>query len=166
VLSVILMYLYDISWFAAFLSALQEIPSDNTCSGWHFLFVLWWYVWLYTENPYSCCVFPLQVLMKDIVTSVPQEEVKTVIRKCLEQAALVNYQRLSEYAKLEGKSLLLCVRYTVVETHLLTCWVSESYRERFLSHKTQMWESKCSVGMVSEFSGAELAIYCYHTCLL
>ncbi|XP_056293025.1 calcium-dependent secretion activator 1 isoform X1 [Pseudoliparis swirei] len=42
-----------------------------------------------------------RVLMKDIVTSVPQEEVKTVIRKCLEQAALVNYQRLSEYAKLE-----------------------------------------------------------------
>lgn len=47
--------------------------------------------------------------MKDIVTPVPQEEVKAVIRKCLEQAALVNYQRLSEYAKLEGKLLLLCV---------------------------------------------------------
>ncbi|XP_050978406.1 calcium-dependent secretion activator 1 isoform X1 [Labeo rohita] len=44
-----------------------------------------------------------RVLMKDIVTPVPQDEVKTVIRKCLEQAALVNYQRLSEYAKVEGK---------------------------------------------------------------
>uniref|UniRef100_UPI003AAA68DF calcium-dependent secretion activator 1-like n=1 Tax=Centroberyx gerrardi TaxID=166262 RepID=UPI003AAA68DF len=44
-----------------------------------------------------------RVLMKDIVTPVPQEEVKTVIRKCLEQAALVNYQRLSEYAKLEAE---------------------------------------------------------------
>ncbi|XP_035237817.1 calcium-dependent secretion activator 1-like isoform X1 [Anguilla rostrata] len=44
-----------------------------------------------------------RVLMKDIVTPVPQEEVKTVIRKCLEEAALVNYQRLSEYAKVEGK---------------------------------------------------------------
>uniref|UniRef100_A0A8C7P2U4 Ca2+-dependent activator protein for secretion a n=1 Tax=Oncorhynchus mykiss TaxID=8022 RepID=A0A8C7P2U4_ONCMY len=43
-----------------------------------------------------------RVLMKDIVTPVPQEEVKTVIRKCLEQAALINYQRLSEYAKVEG----------------------------------------------------------------
>ncbi|KAJ7998946.1 hypothetical protein DPEC_G00210270 [Dallia pectoralis] len=43
-----------------------------------------------------------RVLMKDIVTPVPQEEVKTVIRKCLEQAALVNYQRLSEYAKVEA----------------------------------------------------------------
>ncbi|XP_068449506.1 calcium-dependent secretion activator 1 isoform X5 [Clinocottus analis] len=42
-----------------------------------------------------------RVLMKDIVTPVPQEEVKTVIRKCLDQAAQVNYQRLSEYAKLE-----------------------------------------------------------------
>uniref|UniRef100_A0A8C9YU14 Ca2+-dependent activator protein for secretion a n=1 Tax=Sander lucioperca TaxID=283035 RepID=A0A8C9YU14_SANLU len=42
-----------------------------------------------------------RVLMKDTATLVPQEEVKSVIRKCLEQAALVNYQRLSEYAKLE-----------------------------------------------------------------
>ncbi|XP_043108680.1 calcium-dependent secretion activator 1 isoform X10 [Puntigrus tetrazona] len=45
-----------------------------------------------------------RVLMKDIVTPVPQDEVKAVIRKCLEQAALVNYQRLSEYAKVEEKS--------------------------------------------------------------
>ncbi|XP_070405205.1 calcium-dependent secretion activator 1 isoform X1 [Nothobranchius furzeri] len=44
-----------------------------------------------------------RVLMKDIVTPVPQEDVKTVIRKCLVQAAMVNYQRLSEYAKLQGK---------------------------------------------------------------
>ncbi|XP_058647907.1 calcium-dependent secretion activator 1 isoform X18 [Onychostoma macrolepis] len=42
-----------------------------------------------------------RVLMKDIVTPAPQDEVKAVIRKCLEQAALVNYQRLSEYAKVE-----------------------------------------------------------------
>ncbi|KAM9799684.1 calcium-dependent secretion activator 1-like isoform 17-T17 [Syngnathus typhle] len=42
-----------------------------------------------------------RVLMKDVVTPVPQEEVKAVIRKCLEQAALVNYQRLAEYAKVE-----------------------------------------------------------------
>ncbi|XP_078270689.1 calcium-dependent secretion activator 1 isoform X2 [Rhinoraja longicauda] len=44
-----------------------------------------------------------RVLMKDIVTPVPQEDVKVVIRKCLEKAALVNYTRLSEYAKIEGK---------------------------------------------------------------
>ncbi|XP_034547783.1 calcium-dependent secretion activator 1 [Notolabrus celidotus] len=42
-----------------------------------------------------------RVLMNDIVTPVPQDEVKTVIRRCLEQAAMVNYQRLSEYAKIE-----------------------------------------------------------------
>lgn len=45
--------------------------------------------------------------MKDIVTPVPQEEVKAVIRKCLEQAALTNYTRLSEYAKIEGKVNLI-----------------------------------------------------------
>uniref|UniRef100_A0A7N9AUZ6 Ca2+-dependent activator protein for secretion b n=1 Tax=Mastacembelus armatus TaxID=205130 RepID=A0A7N9AUZ6_9TELE len=44
-----------------------------------------------------------RVLMKDIVTPVPQEEVKGVIRKCLEQAAQLNYQRIKEYAKIEGQ---------------------------------------------------------------
>ncbi|XP_061779552.1 calcium-dependent secretion activator 1 isoform X7 [Nerophis lumbriciformis] len=44
-----------------------------------------------------------RVLMKDIVTPVPPEEVKGVIRKCLEQAANLNYQRIKEYAKIEGK---------------------------------------------------------------
>uniref|UniRef100_A0A665V179 Ca2+-dependent activator protein for secretion b n=1 Tax=Echeneis naucrates TaxID=173247 RepID=A0A665V179_ECHNA len=42
-----------------------------------------------------------RVLMKDIVTPVPQEEVKGVIRKCLEQAAQLNYQRIKDYAKIE-----------------------------------------------------------------
>lgn len=41
--------------------------------------------------------------MKDIVTPVPPEEVKGVIRKCLEQAAQLNYQRIKDYAKIEGK---------------------------------------------------------------
>lgn len=41
--------------------------------------------------------------MKDIVTPVPPEEVKGVIRKCLEQAAQLNYERIKEYAKIEGK---------------------------------------------------------------
>ncbi|XP_053377984.1 calcium-dependent secretion activator 1-like isoform X5 [Mercenaria mercenaria] len=44
-----------------------------------------------------------RVLMKDIVTPVPPEEVRTVIKKCLENAALVNYTRISEYAKIEAK---------------------------------------------------------------
>lgn len=40
--------------------------------------------------------------MKDIVTPVPQEEVKAVIRKCLEQAAQINYQHITDYATVEG----------------------------------------------------------------
>uniref|UniRef100_A0A3B3VF61 Calcium-dependent secretion activator 1-like n=1 Tax=Poecilia latipinna TaxID=48699 RepID=A0A3B3VF61_9TELE len=43
-----------------------------------------------------------RVLMKDIVTPVPPEEVKGVIRKNLEQAAQLNYQRIKDYAKIEG----------------------------------------------------------------
>uniref|UniRef100_A0A8C7J6P6 Calcium-dependent secretion activator 1-like n=1 Tax=Oncorhynchus kisutch TaxID=8019 RepID=A0A8C7J6P6_ONCKI len=43
-----------------------------------------------------------RVLMKDIVTPVPQEEVKGVIRKCLEQAAQLNYAKITEYAKIEA----------------------------------------------------------------
>ncbi|XP_039617065.1 calcium-dependent secretion activator 2 isoform X4 [Polypterus senegalus] len=42
-----------------------------------------------------------RVLMKDISTPVPTEDVKKVVRKCLEKAALVNYSRLTEYAKIE-----------------------------------------------------------------
>ena len=40
--------------------------------------------------------------MKDIVTPVPPEEVRTMIKKCLETAALVNYTRLSAEARIEG----------------------------------------------------------------
>ncbi|XP_057702559.1 calcium-dependent secretion activator 1 isoform X6 [Corythoichthys intestinalis] len=42
-----------------------------------------------------------RVLMKDIVTPVPPDEVKGVIRRCLEQAANLNYQRIKDYAKIE-----------------------------------------------------------------
>uniref|UniRef100_A0A287D653 Calcium dependent secretion activator 2 n=1 Tax=Ictidomys tridecemlineatus TaxID=43179 RepID=A0A287D653_ICTTR len=44
-----------------------------------------------------------RVLMKDIATPIPAEEVKKVVRKCLEKAALINYTRLTEYAKIEGQ---------------------------------------------------------------
>jgi hypothetical protein len=43
-----------------------------------------------------------RVLMKDIVTPVSLDDVKIVVRKCLENAALVNYTRTSELAKVEG----------------------------------------------------------------
>ena len=39
--------------------------------------------------------------MKDGVSPVPQEEVKTLIKNCLEKAALVNYTKLSAEAKIE-----------------------------------------------------------------
>ncbi|XP_046425549.1 calcium-dependent secretion activator isoform X1 [Neodiprion virginianus] len=42
-----------------------------------------------------------RVLMKDIVTPVPPEEVREMIRSCLNTAALVNYTRLSAEAKIE-----------------------------------------------------------------
>ena len=41
--------------------------------------------------------------MKDISTPVPPNEVRAVIKKSLENAALVNYERLSEEARLEGE---------------------------------------------------------------
>ncbi|XP_065559155.1 calcium-dependent secretion activator-like isoform X2 [Artemia franciscana] len=42
-----------------------------------------------------------QVLMKDCMTPVPADEVRGLIRKCLENAALANYNRLTAEAKLE-----------------------------------------------------------------
>ena len=40
--------------------------------------------------------------MKDIMTPVPAEEVRAVIKKCLENAALINYNKLASEAKVEG----------------------------------------------------------------
>lgn len=51
-----------------------------------------------------------RVLMKDIVTPVPPEEVRSMIKKSLETAALVNYTRLSSEAKIEGKRQINCKR--------------------------------------------------------
>lgn len=41
--------------------------------------------------------------MKDIMTPVPPDEVRAVIKKCLENAALINYNKLASEAKVEGK---------------------------------------------------------------
>ena len=51
--------------------------------------------------------------MKDVMTPAPADEVRSVIKKCLENAALVNYTRISEQAKIEGILLfylLLCIK--------------------------------------------------------
>ncbi|XP_076313515.1 calcium-dependent secretion activator 1 isoform X3 [Tachypleus tridentatus] len=42
-----------------------------------------------------------RVLMKDVMTPAAPEEVRGVIKKCLENAALVNYTRISEQTKIE-----------------------------------------------------------------
>ena len=47
-----------------------------------------------------------RVLMKDVLTPAPPEEVRGVIKKCLENAALVNYTRISEQARIEGISCI------------------------------------------------------------
>uniref|UniRef100_A0AAR2LN38 Calcium dependent secretion activator 2 n=1 Tax=Pygocentrus nattereri TaxID=42514 RepID=A0AAR2LN38_PYGNA len=43
-----------------------------------------------------------RVLMKDITTPVPVEEMKKIVQKCLEKAALINYSQLTDYAQFEG----------------------------------------------------------------
>lgn len=46
-----------------------------------------------------------QVLMKDITTPVPPDEMKKLVQKCLEKAARINYSQLIEYAQIKGESL-------------------------------------------------------------
>ncbi|KAK3558408.1 hypothetical protein QTP86_018014 [Hemibagrus guttatus] len=43
-----------------------------------------------------------RILMKDITTPVPAEEMKKVVQKCLEKAALINYTQLTDYAQFEA----------------------------------------------------------------
>lgn len=45
-----------------------------------------------------------RVLMKDITTAVPPEEMQKIVQKCLEKAALINYQQLTDYAQIEDSS--------------------------------------------------------------
>lgn len=60
-----------------------------------------------------------RVLMKDIVTPVPPEEVRSMIKKSLETAALVNYTRLSSEAKIEGTKIL----FNVIECIFHQCFI-------------------------------------------
>ncbi|XP_044211477.1 calcium-dependent secretion activator 2 isoform X4 [Thunnus albacares] len=43
-----------------------------------------------------------RVLMKDITTPVPPEEMKKLVQKCLEKAAQINYSQLMEYAQIKA----------------------------------------------------------------
>ena len=44
----------------------------------------------------------IQVMMKDLVTPVAVDEIRNVVRKCLENAALINYTKVNEMARNEG----------------------------------------------------------------
>uniref|UniRef100_A0A8C4EZR8 Calcium dependent secretion activator 2 n=1 Tax=Dicentrarchus labrax TaxID=13489 RepID=A0A8C4EZR8_DICLA len=46
-----------------------------------------------------------RVLMKDITTPVPPEDMKKLVQKCLEKAAQINYSQLIEYAQIKGEIL-------------------------------------------------------------
>ena len=45
--------------------------------------------------------------MKDVITPATSSEVRGTIKEALTKAALVNYERLSEEARIEGKILHL-----------------------------------------------------------
>ena len=45
--------------------------------------------------------------MKDNLTPAPQEEVHGLIKKCLENAAYVNYSKISDSAQIGGKYFLV-----------------------------------------------------------
>ena len=47
-----------------------------------------------------------QVLMKDITTPVPPEEMKKVVQKSLEKAARINYGQLIDYAQIKGDAFI------------------------------------------------------------
>lgn len=51
---------------------------------------------------FLCVTTLFKVLMKDITTPVPPEEMKKIVQKCLEKAALINYTQLTDYAQFEG----------------------------------------------------------------
>ncbi|RWS05469.1 calcium-dependent secretion activator-like protein [Dinothrombium tinctorium] len=57
-----------------------------------------------------------RVLMKDVLTPAPPEEVRSLIKKCLQSAALVNYTKISEQAKIED---YLCLHTDTVNDEVL-----------------------------------------------
>lgn len=57
--------------------------------------------------------------MKDIVTPVALEEVRNVIKKCLENAALVNYTKITETMKIEGIRSILARLFTVLGNNVI-----------------------------------------------
>jgi len=46
----------------------------------------------------------MQVMMKDLVTPVAVDDIRKVVRKCLENASLINYTKVNEMARNESKT--------------------------------------------------------------
>uniref|UniRef100_A0A8C1Z3U4 Ca++-dependent secretion activator 2 n=1 Tax=Cyprinus carpio TaxID=7962 RepID=A0A8C1Z3U4_CYPCA len=69
-----------------------------------------------------------RVLMKDITTPVPPEEMRKIVQKCLEKAALINYSQLTEYAQIEGFS-----------QNTFQDFIFEVVKENFLQHAFSWW---------------------------
>ena len=59
-------------------------------------------------------MYKRQVLAKDALTPVQAEEVRAMIKKSLERAALVNYERLAAEARVDGK----CIQENVASCQL------------------------------------------------
>lgn len=78
--------------------------------------------------------------MKDVMTPAAPEEVRAVIKKCLENAALVNYQRISEQAKIEG--IFSFDSITVLK--LFVSWIKN---RKSCSFKTNFPYRKIKVGL-------------------
>ena len=78
--------------------------------------------------------------MKDISTPVPPNEVRAVIKKSLENAALVNYERLSEEARIEG-IIILNISFTgsySIEHVSPSLWILEICHELSSKDKQKM----------------------------
>nr|XP_014284742.1 calcium-dependent secretion activator isoform X3 [Halyomorpha halys] len=92
-----------------------------------------------------------RVLMKDVVTPVPPEEVRGMIKKSLETAAIVNYTRLSAEAKIEeetsAENILAPSKKLDDLIHLAELCVDllqqneEHYAEAYRSDKAFAWFS-------------------------
>lgn len=77
-----------------------------------------------------------RVLMKDVVTPVAPEEVRTMIQTSLENAALLNYTTLSQKANIEGKITITIIlilngrqkrpkKLRKLSLSNISCWVAK-----------------------------------------
>lgn len=77
--------------------------------------------------------------MKDIVTPVPPEEVRSTIKKSLENAALDNYTRLSAEAKIEGN---IVVSRWFIMSYKVVCVSQRTFVEKWwfrLRRNSKIW---------------------------